>query len=63
LSSNYVTSTGMTGFWSVLGEGSSGYSIVILSENQFPRESPRLPSPFSPQIHCHPERIHLSHLH
>jgi hypothetical protein len=52
----------MTGFWGVSGEGSNGDSIVILSEIQFSSESPLLPSPFSPQIHCHPERIHLSHL-
>jgi hypothetical protein len=29
-------SFGMTGFWYVLGEGSRGDSIVILSENKIP---------------------------
>jgi hypothetical protein len=38
----------MTGFWGVLGEGSSGDSLLILSENQFSGESPLLPSPFLP---------------
>jgi hypothetical protein len=35
----------------------------ILFFDKMTIESPMLPSPFSPQIHCHPERIHLSHLH
>jgi hypothetical protein len=37
------------------GEGSSGDSIVILSENQHFGESPLLPSPHTLKKMCHPE--------
>jgi hypothetical protein len=40
-------SFGMTLVFVYMGEGSSGDSIVILSENQYSGESPLLPSPLS----------------
>ena len=43
------------GFREDEGEGSSGDSIVILSENQHSGESPLLPSPHTLKIMCHPE--------
>jgi hypothetical protein len=53
----------MTGFWGVLGEGSSGDSLLIRqSADQFSMNRRCFLPPFLPYIHCHPERIHLSHL-
>jgi hypothetical protein len=52
----------MTCFWSVLGEGSSDDSIVILSENKSPVNRRCFLPPCPPLTTCHPERIHPSHL-
>jgi hypothetical protein len=41
-------SFGMTLVFVYMGEGGSGDSIVIISENQYSGESPLLPSPCPP---------------